>query len=329
MAVETNSTHLYADSDQERIDASNAKLRTQTILASIVEPGLSVYTQDLASPAGRPRSGAFVDGGVVTPIPALEAVRRGAERAIIVSNWTHEPSPLQKGARNAGDVFMRSLTLQTQTLAVNEVREADHAAAARRLVEYGVCKRRFARVSSLDADAVERFCQRRFHRRGELGGAPPDEHIKDGAFPWIATSWQSAWIHRPESKALAATGYSFDPDVMRPMFLEGVAEYQRRCREVHRLLGIEGCAPADRACPPYQDPLPDGRHPLTIRSCRQRAGNSNQSTSARRRAGRGTASDLHGAPRRGLAIRLHPDGGLRVLHLHVVQRVEGAEERGR
>jgi predicted acylesterase/phospholipase RssA len=237
MSVDTNSGLVYADSDQEPLDPTNVEQRTQTILASLVEPGLANYVEVLKGGGRSPRKGAFVDGGVVTPLPAMQAVLRGAERAIIVSNWTHDLGPTTP-AQKAGDVFFRSLAMQSTQLANSEVDAVGMVAAARRLVEYHLCVRRFAP----DGDpigSVKDFCERRFDAAAPQGGT----------FPWVASSWQSTWIHRAESEQAAAAGYSFKPDQMRPMFLEGAAEYQRRCEEVNRVLGLSRCGAALKACP--------------------------------------------------------------------------------
>jgi hypothetical protein len=47
-------------------------------------------------------------------------------------------------------------------------------------------------------------------------------------------------MFRPESTLQTASGYSFSPAVMRPLFQDGVKTFQQRCTEVLRLFDIRG-----------------------------------------------------------------------------------------
>jgi hypothetical protein len=59
-------------------------------------------------------------------------------------------------------------------------------------------------------------------------------------------------VHRTENTNRPAVGYSFDPKIMQPLYLDGIAEYQQRCREIHELLGLSG-PEVDEECPPAPD----------------------------------------------------------------------------
>jgi len=59
-------------------------------------------------------------------------------------------------------------------------------------------------------------------------------------FPQVAQSWKTQWVFRPEEQLSTAAGYAFSPQVMRPLFEQGVRTFQARCAETLRLLEIGG-----------------------------------------------------------------------------------------
>lgn len=240
VAVDAESGLLIPDSDQEPRNAMGLEGRVQSVLASVVEPALAVRVPKLPRVSGA-LSGTFVDGGVVSPLPVMEAARRGATRAILVSNWPREVSPADP-PRNAFGLLLRGAFMQTIELVRREAETSDLAVVARRMTEYAVCSRRFP--PPLPGSLP--FCER---RSGARSGGEAESKSALSAFPQVASAWQSVWIKRPEDDVSAAAGYAFDPRVMRPMFREGVHEYQRHCREIDRMLGIEGTGTARRSCP--------------------------------------------------------------------------------
>jgi len=236
-------------SDQDPADAMVGCGRRDALLASIVLPVMSEPVNELTLRSGT-RRGPFVDGGVASLVPMLEAVQRGAERVVVLSNYPFAPEPAT-APRHAFDVLTRTLTLGIVMPGATEPDRAELAVVKRRMLEYHVCRERFASFAktsnppSATADASEAFCRRR------QPGVPTAEGRSAwriaATFPEIETSFQSAWVYRPETGVETAQGYAFEPKIMRPLFLLGVATFQERCPEMLELLAIDGAA-ARSAC---------------------------------------------------------------------------------
>src|SRR5262249_5254990 len=101
VSVDYASGDVYGVSDQDPADlmpleqTGNAWQgrvagETQAILASIVEPVLAEPVPWVPSARGAVR-GTFIDGGIRSGLPLLQAVQRGAERALIVSTSGIDP----------------------------------------------------------------------------------------------------------------------------------------------------------------------------------------------------------------------------------------------
>jgi predicted acylesterase/phospholipase RssA len=234
---------LFADSDQDPEVAVDPKSRARSVLASIVEPILADPVDSLPR-VNQNLTGTFLDGGIRSPLSLMEAVRRGAERVVMLANSGIEPDPIPD-PRNALGILLRSLSLSALEPLVSEVSVGEFAAIARRLTEYGACTRRFRKLvlESAEEDAMRAFCRRerppaRAGRRTLAGTA--DLHVGPGLFEEVSQSWQTTWVYRSESNQAEEQNYDFNPQVMRPIYLDGVRAYQKRCRQVNRLLGITG-----------------------------------------------------------------------------------------
>ncbi|GHG68597.1 patatin-like phospholipase family protein [Comamonas sp. JC664] len=210
------------------------------VVASIVEPVLADPVPWLPSRTGRVQ-GSFYDGGVRSGLPLLQAVQRGAERVLVISTGGVEPSP-ENPPGNAVSVLMRTIDLFVAQPRVGEVQQGELAAVGRRFAEYNVCVQRLANVT--DTASANAFC-----RRTGTGFVPREPGALKAAtsmwlgsarFDQVASSWRSAWMFRPDSQLQTASGYGFNPEVMRPLFKEGVKHFQSRCHEVLRLFEIQG-----------------------------------------------------------------------------------------
>lgn len=142
---------VYAQSDQDPYDLDKGKQRhtdrVQAVLASIVEPVL-------AEPVNRigPRAehqGTFVDGGVLSVFPVLDAVNRGTERVLAFTNSTWEPRP-EQSPKHAFDVLMGTLDVLVSS-GITEPQLASLRALVRRWQEYKVCCDRFGGCSNEQA----------------------------------------------------------------------------------------------------------------------------------------------------------------------------------
>ncbi|QSQ19961.1 patatin-like phospholipase family protein [Pyxidicoccus parkwayensis] len=247
VSVDFNTGDVYGISDQDPQDIDpNASEQQRVegfinaVVASIVEPVLAEPIPWVPSNAGR-LQGTFLDGGVRSGLPLLQAVQRGAERVLVISTGglqaeNAHPPP------HAVSTLMRTIDLFVTQPRVGEVQQGELAAVGRRFAEFNVCEERLADVRN--TGNVGPFC-----RRTGPGFVPKEPVALQAAtsmwlgaarFEQVASSWRSAWMFRPESTLQTASGYSFSPAVMRPLFEDGVKTFQQRCTEVLRLFDIRG-----------------------------------------------------------------------------------------
>jgi predicted acylesterase/phospholipase RssA len=244
VSIDYETGDVFANSDQDPADSGPPERRLQGTLASIVEPVLAEPVDGLPSASGMLR-GTYVDGGVRSGLPVLQAVYRGAERVLVLTNSGIEPGRASR-QRSTLDMLLRTLDLFGTNPNVAEVQLAELTAVERRFLEYNVCKIRLSALASKERATVEDFCRRTtgFERKGP--GVAPHLQAAETAwlgparFPQVATSWQSSWLFRPEEDLATAAGYSFDAAVTQPLFLAGVRSFQDRCGEILDLLDVRG-----------------------------------------------------------------------------------------
>jgi len=219
-------------------------------MASIVEPVLAEPVDGLPASSGNLR-GTYVDGGVRSGLPLLQAVYRGAERALVLTNSGIEPGRAAR-QKNTLQMLLRTIDLFAGNPIVAEVQLGELSAVERRFLEYNVCKKRLEHVAAREKATVEDFCERTtgFGRSGpgiRKFEAAAAAWLGPARFPQVATSWRSSWVFRPEDELQTANGYSFDPAVTQPLFIEGVKTFQARCDEILDVLDIRGTVASD-AC---------------------------------------------------------------------------------
>jgi predicted acylesterase/phospholipase RssA len=246
VSVDLETGDIHAESDQDPQDegpqggsTGPSERQVGNVMASIVEPVVAVPVDGLAGVASRV-PGTFSDGGLRSNIALLEAVRRGAERVLVLGTGQMDPGPIRR-PKNAVDILLRAIDLATSQVPISEVQLGELAAVARRLTEYNVCLERFP--GAADQDYCTRRSPRFFPEKVPPTGpeAAVSSFIGPQGFAQVSSSWRTAWVFRPEKEDLATLQfYAFRPEVMRPLFLEGVRTFQRRCFEVLRLLGVEG-----------------------------------------------------------------------------------------
>lgn len=269
VTVDYDSGDLYGLSDQDPADRGSFGTgaeaererhagRLNAVMASIVEPVLADPV-DWVPGRGRRIKGTFIDGGVRSGLPLLQALQRGAERVVIFSNAGIEPDRMA-GPEHAFGMLQRTLDLMALQPRVSEVQQGEFGAVSRRFAEYNICDLRLhsaAGAAPADSD-IGAFCRRAGGAFAE--GQPPPQGsaararaatslwMGPGQFEQIATSWRSAWVFRPErGSPQSAAGYAFHPKVMRPLFESGITTFQSRCREFTELLSMRG-AVVDNAC---------------------------------------------------------------------------------
>jgi hypothetical protein len=192
--------------------------------------------------------GTYLDGGVRSGLPLLEAVKRGAERVLVLSTSRIEPDRIAEPG-NAIKILMRTIDLLSGQPRIGEVQLGELAAVERRMLEYNVCSERLGSLPSESKPDVTQFCERR------SGFFPAPLGVQAAAVGWIgpahfrqvASSWQTTWVFRPEEEVEIASGYAFDPKVMRKLFELGAVTFQKRCHEILDLLMVGGKVARD-AC---------------------------------------------------------------------------------
>lgn len=248
VSVDYESGDVYAISDQDPADDAPLEGRIDGILASIVEPVLAEPVDGLRR-HGKKLEGTFVDGGIRSGLPVMQAVDRGAERVLILSTSSIEADPIER-PKHALGMLNRSIDLMVQQPRVGEVEQAEFAAVARRLAEYNQCTDRLRTVSDTGTAEsrgdLRQFCERRqgFGVEHPSLKAAVSTWIGPQLFPQVAQSYKSQWVFRPEENLATAGGYSFTPKVMRPLFEQGVRTFQARCGETLRLLEVGGTVAA-------------------------------------------------------------------------------------
>src|SRR5512138_1505376 len=122
MAVDYQTGDLLAESDQDPADGRQKKDRIDAVLASIVEPVMADPDARLGRPGGElPRT--FIDGGVRSGTPAMEARRRGAERVLVIKSASLD-SDLQPRQRNALSMLARTIDLLVDQVGATEIQQA-------------------------------------------------------------------------------------------------------------------------------------------------------------------------------------------------------------
>jgi predicted acylesterase/phospholipase RssA len=258
VSVDYNSGDVFGMSDQDPSDlpfgaANRTEGVIQGIMASIVEPFLAQPVKGLPTPAGQ-RRGTFLDGGVRSGLPLLQAVQRGAERVLLISTAGIDPKPApESNSQNAFGILMRTIDLFIAQPRVGEVQQAELTAVTRRMAEYNLCKARLVGVANL-----EPFCRRSgkgFEPAAEVQvrtEAATSMWMGPARFAEVSTSWRTSWMYRPEGEE-SANGYAFDPRVMRPLFVRGVRTFQQRCPELLQLFAITGTLAKSQCARPDEE----------------------------------------------------------------------------
>jgi predicted acylesterase/phospholipase RssA len=249
VSVDYNSGDVYGMSDQDPADLPiGAKQRTegiiQSVMASIVQPVLAEPVDWVPAKDGR-ANGTFIDGGVRSVLPMLQAMQRGAERVLLLSTGKLDTEP-QPPPEHAFGILMRTLDLFVAQPRMGEVQQAEMAAISRRYAEFNICQDRLVGVPN---EVAGDFCRRRgpgFEQPEQPapGQVTPQAQsnmwIGPARFDEVASSWRTSWMYRTEEKLETASGYAFTPVVMRPLFLHGLRNFHRRCPEMLRLFDIRG-----------------------------------------------------------------------------------------
>lgn len=280
VSVDFDSGDVYAQSDQDPEDRGTHAQRVDGVLASIVEPVLAEPIHELTRD-GQPIKGTFLDGGVRSGLPLLEAVHRGAERVLVLATSRIDPDTIEP-PRHALGIIGRTVDLLVDQPRVDEVQLGELSGLERRWLEYNVCsENRLKELANDFGTDVNNFCRhvKFFSTEGPEGASTG--WMGPAHFDQVASSWKTAWVFRPEEKVETLGGYSFDPEKMRKLFELGVRTFQNRCEEILDVLWIHGSvaqsscdespdAVVKRVQGQYQDLAECRKDQHVIKKCRKR-----------------------------------------------------------
>jgi hypothetical protein len=211
----------------------------------------------------------------------MEASRRGAERVLVIKSASLD-SDLRPRQANALSMLARTVDLLVDQVGTTEVQQATLFSLGRRLGEYNLCEHRLELVGGSESEnpnasevqkqqrARAEFCKRQTLVPGVSPGVGHAESsvatfLGPEVFGQVAQSWRSIWVVRPEGQE-SASGYAFDPVLMRRLFEVGVNTFQTRCHEVLRLLDIPKTV-QDAQCTPDAGSAAVARAKAEIEKC--------------------------------------------------------------
>ncbi|HEX3595619.1 MAG TPA: hypothetical protein VHU80_10965, partial [Polyangiaceae bacterium] len=254
----------FSDQDPSQLtkpsDVANAAVASAA-LPVIVEP-----EPHLPSEPAIPGNFAYLDGGIRSELPIAAAVRRGAERLLIVSS---APSVMAESSerQNGLDVLVRYIDVSTGGVLESEIDWAPRLAESRRLSEFTECRLEYdADAASLCPDGA---CNAVALCSGDWANvcaapAPADSLAATrSAADLLSPIWRTTSIYRSDDRVPGLPGYLFRRADQRKLFLAGAEEARQRCFEITSLLGLPSTVPGDPDwrrkllawCTPTPEPL--------------------------------------------------------------------------
>ncbi len=249
------------------------------------------------------REGAYVDGGIRSEIPLLAMVKRGVERAIVVSSSASVLADTEK-LKSGVDVGLRYIDVATGGVSEMELDHAQRRAESVRYSEYDACRLALENHPEMCLPPCdpEALCEGRWEDACKLaapeaaapdpeGKVVEDERPKRQASPEerIRPLWDVERIFRNTEEIEGLHGYDFNPDDMRRLFRGGAESTRQRCVQIAGKLGIPApgvpltpaivatlmrfcntrLAPPEQLCQGFRPSSDDEIIPL--RSCDERA----------------------------------------------------------
>jgi predicted acylesterase/phospholipase RssA len=248
--VDFRTGRLDAFSDQ---DPAQLTQPAEVVSAAMASAALPVIVKPEPHLPGEPRipgNFTYLDGGIRSELPMAAAVRRGAERLLIVSS---SPSVVGEsaGQKNGLDVAVRFIDVAVGGVLESEIDWAPRMAEGRRLSEFIECSTEYAtHVESLCPD---RKCDPVALCRGEWSKVCTSEPqasvaslaaLRD-ASQLLAPIWRTTSIYRDESRVPGLPGYLLQRSEQRKLFLAGAEEARARCFELAELLGLPRAVDGD------------------------------------------------------------------------------------
>lgn len=281
--VDFRTGRLYAFSDQDQL-VEPAQVGSAA-LASAALPVIVRPEEHLPGEPREPGRFAYLDGGVRSELPLAAAIRRGAERLLVVSS---SPSVMGEASERANglDTLVRYIDVSTGGVLESEIDWAPRLAEGRRLAEFIECQIEVGKTPSLcrpgECDSVK-LCSGDWEgvcsKETRHGAAEPNDANKllaaaQNARDLLAPVWRTTSIYRDERRVPGLPGYLFRRADQRKLFLAGAEDARQRCLEIAQILGIDRAAAREKLiewCTPKLKPLTElcGGEPPDeqLRSC--------------------------------------------------------------
>jgi predicted acylesterase/phospholipase RssA len=244
-AVDLRTGRLQTFSDQEGL-----KTPAEVASAALASAALPLIVAPEDGLPGSPKSKgkfAYLDGGVRSELPIAAAVRRGAERLLIVSSG---PSVMGEAAerKNGLDIAVRYIDVSTGGVLESEIDWAPRLAQGRRLAEFTECQAELkdsettCPAGSCDSQKLcsgdwDKVCHAA-HAAAPPADSPSVLEATRNAEDLLAPLWQATSIYRDDRRVPGLTGYLFRRADQRKLFLAGAEEARQRCFEIAKVLGL-------------------------------------------------------------------------------------------
>ena len=227
---------------------------------------------------------AYLDGGIRSELPIAAAVRRGAERLLVISSG---PSVMPEASErtNAFDVLVRYIDVSTGGVLESEIDWAPRLAESRRLAEFTECRLEYdGNAATLCPDGAcnpVALCSGDFAHVCAPAGETDSLAATRSAADLLSPIWRTTSIYRSDDRVPGLPGYLFRRADQRKLFLAGAEEARQRCLEITALLGLPATVPEDPTwrskllawCTPTPEPLEtlcrDIPESEALRSCKQ------------------------------------------------------------
>lgn len=253
-------------SDQDPAELTTPADVANAAVASAALPVIVRPEPHLPSEPKEEGNFSYLDGGIRSELPIAAAVRRGAERLLVVSS---APSVMAEASeRKSGlDVLVRYIDVSTGGVLESEIDWAPRLAESRRLAEFTECRLEYdAHASSLCPDGA---CNAVALCSGDWANVCAKPAAKDSlaatrsAADLLSPIWRTTSIYRSDDRVPGLPGYLFRRPDQRKLFLAGAEEARQRCLEITSLLGLPVAVPGDPGwrskllswCSPTPEPL--------------------------------------------------------------------------
>jgi predicted acylesterase/phospholipase RssA len=208
----------------------------------------------------------YLDGGIRSELPIAAAVRRGAERLLIISSG---PSVMPEASerKNGLDVLVRYIDVSTGGVLESEIDWAPRLAESRRLAEFTECRLEYdGNAATLCPDGAcnpVALCSGDFGHVCSPAGEADQLAATRSAADLLSPIWRTTSIYRSDDRVPGLPGYLFRRADQRKLFLAGAEEARQRCLEITSLLGLPASVPEDPTwrkkllawCAPTPEPI--------------------------------------------------------------------------